>query len=263
MKNLLLFLGMLTFSTQTFATDFKDYQIFGTYNLGCISKTVEFPLKSKDYQVQIYGEGRNFAHPLMIEYLNSLIKRAKEAKLPPLLIGDLSKKNGGPYGAKSNHASHAIGLDVDLPFDFASPKKSDYELHHPKDRYIVNSKGPNQNFDKKVITLIKLAASDSKVERIFVHPRIKQHLCKTLKGEDRKILQVLRPWFGHRAHMHVRLACPKDSPYCKAQAKVPAGNGCLETETWFLPPDPKAKPVKAQVRKKKQLPPQCKAILKI
>ncbi len=238
-----------------------SYQIYGSYNLGCISKTIELPRESPDYQLQFYGPARNFGHPSLIAYLEGLIARTKQAGLPPLLIGDLSKPNGGPFGPKSNHGSHATGLDVDIPFEFASPRKTEAQLARPKDRPIVNNKGPNANFTADIVLLIRLAAQDEKVERIFVNPRIKQHLCRILQGEDRNILNKLRPWFGHRAHMHVRLSCPDDSPYCKRQAQVPQGDGCAETETWFLPPAKGSANQKQKPAQKPVLPEQCKDIL--
>ena len=98
-------------------------------------------------------------------------------------------------------------------------------MSHPKDVYLVDSKQrPTKNFDINKVKLIYLAAIDDRVERIFVAPGIKRGLCQSFKGKDRSWLSKIRPWFGHRAHMHVRLKCPKDSPNCIAQDPVPAMN---------------------------------------
>ena len=87
-------------------------------------------------------------------------------------------------------------------------------------------------------TLIKLAAQDPKVTRIFVNPAIKLKLCQTA-GDDRAWLHKIRPWFGHDSHFHVRIACPKDAAYCEDQAPVPAGDGCGdELYSWFEPAKP-------------------------
>ena len=115
-------------------------EIFGGYSNGCIrgaSKLTPGPL----FQVQHWGPQRDFGHPALIDYINDLAKRASQHKLPPLLIGDLSKPYGGPFGGGSAHGSHNIGLDADISFDFASPGKSAYELSHPKDVYLVDQKG--------------------------------------------------------------------------------------------------------------------------
>jgi penicillin-insensitive murein endopeptidase len=72
----------------------------------------------------------------------------------------------------------------------------------------------------QISQLIKLAAEDSDVTRIFVNPAIKQQLCLDA-GSDREWLRKVRPWFQHRAHMHVRLRCPAGSLECEDQAPPP------------------------------------------
>ncbi|MBQ2268343.1 MAG: penicillin-insensitive murein endopeptidase [Succinivibrio sp.] len=240
---------------------FAKAQVIGEYGNGCIKGAV--PLQSGSYyQVQQWsGGGRNYGHPQLIDYLKTLIKKAHQEHLPNLLIGDLSKPYGGSFGSKSSHGSHQSGLDVDISFDFATPRKTAYELSHPKDVYIVTTKGEiTSNFDENRVKLIYLAASDPRVERIFVSPGIKRYLCKLYENQDRAWLSKLRPWFGHRGHMHVRLSCPLDSPLCVAQKQPPKGDGCgYEVESWFMPPV-KAKNTKKPKKVKKVLPKQCQEL---
>lgn len=59
----------------------------------------------------------------------------------------------------------------------------------------------------------------------LIKPAIKKQLCQEA-GQDRDWLRKVRPWFAHRAHMHVRLRCPADSLECKDQDALPAGVGC-------------------------------------
>ena len=239
-------------------------EIFGTYNNGCIRGAVRIP-QSPYYPNQRWGPGRDYAHPEMISYLEDLVKKAREHKLPPLLLGDASKRYGGPFGKGSSHGSHNIGLDADISFDFSSPKKSDAELSHPKDVYIVDTKGnPTANFDSNRAALIYLAADDPRVQRIFVAPGIKRALCRMYKrdGYSTSWLHKLRPWYGHRGHMHVRLYCPDDSPECKVQAEAPEGDGCgAELDSWFQPPKPPKPGEKPKPPKPKVLPEQCRAVL--
>ena len=167
-----------------------------------------------------------------------MIAKVKQAGLPPILIGDISLKTGGDLGPNSDHASHNIGLDVDIPFVFASPRKTTAELKKLKYVYLVNKNTLTKDFTYERAELIRLAASDPKVT-----------------------LSKVRPWFGHRAHMHVRLACPPDSPYCVNQDLPPEGDGCgKELISWFMPADinhplPKVK------RQRLKMPAQCEAIL--
>ena len=77
------------------------------------------------------------------------------------------------------------------------------------------------------IALIRRAALDPEVTRIFVHPGIKQALCARA-GDDRGWLTKVRPWWGHDSHFHVRLACPAGEPECRPQEPPPTGDGCGE-----------------------------------
>jgi penicillin-insensitive murein endopeptidase len=89
------------------------------------------------------------------------------------------------------------------------------------------------------VTLLRLAATDPRVDRIFVNPVIKRALCQ---GEfsstvgDRSWLHRLRPWYGHDDHFHVRLVCPEGSSDCVRQAPVPAGEGCDASLAWWFQP---------------------------
>ncbi|MCR5535986.1 MAG: penicillin-insensitive murein endopeptidase [Succinivibrio sp.] len=250
-------LSLVWLSTSAAATP----EIFGTYNNGCIRGAVA--LKSGEhYQVQKWGPERNYGHPELIDYIHRLVDMAKAEGLPDLLIGDLSKPYGGPFGKGSSHSSHNIGLDVDISFDFATPKKSDYELSHPQDFYIVDRRNrPTELFTEQHYKLIYLATLDPRVERIFVAPGIKRELCALTEGQERSWLGKVRPWFAHRGHMHVRLGCPEGNPYCKVQKAPPPGDGCgAELMSWFEPPKPTGK-TKPSKPKKKVLPEQCKLVL--
>ncbi len=240
-------------------------EIFGSYSEGCVRGAMALP-KSSLYQIQHWGPDRNFGHPKLISFIEDLAQDAKAIGLPSLLIGDLSKRYGGPFGGGSAHGSHNTGLDVDISFDFAEPLKSEYELSHPKDVLLTDPKGlvANSNFDVRRERLIMLAASDKRVQRIFVAPGIKRHLCELYSQDPsyEEALRRLRPWFGHRGHMHVRLRCPEDSKSCVAQAEVPLGNGCgAELLSWYEPPKPASSQVKKTKPKKKVLPAQCKAVM--
>ena len=70
------------------------------------------------------------------------------------------------------------------------------------------------------------------VDRIFVHPAIKQELCDQA-GRDRAWLSKVRPWWGQYYHFHVRLACPPGNG-CRSQSPAPQGDGCkAELDEWF------------------------------
>ena len=201
-------------------------RIYGSTANGCIAGAASLSDKGEDFQLQRWGRNRHYAHPLMLQYLADLRARTAQFDLPPLVIGDLSQPAGGPY-AYSNHSSHNTGLDVDLPFLFAQPRLSEAELNNPRDNYIVQGQTVRESFTPEIATYIKLAASDPRVDRIFVAPMIKKHMCALYEHDEYNgFLRKLRPWFGHRAHMHVRLNCPNDSPECVLPQPIPAGTGC-------------------------------------
>jgi penicillin-insensitive murein endopeptidase len=109
--------------------------------------------------------------------------------------------------------------------------------------------------------VIRRAALDSRVERIFVAPGIKKKLCETMSG-DRTWLSKVRPYYGHNYHFHVRLSCPPGTP-CKKQSPPPSGDGCgADLDYWFTaepykptPPGPQKQMMLAD------LPPACKRVL--
>jgi len=87
------------------------------------------------------------------------------------------------------------------------------------------------------VALYRAAATHPEVDRIFANPVIKRELCETVTG-DRSWLAKIRPWYGHDEHMHVRLSCPADSPECRPQAAVPAGDGCGDELAWWFTDGP-------------------------
>ena len=87
------------------------------------------------------------------------------------------------------------------------------------------------------IAVIRRAALDPEVARIFVHPGIKQAMCERA-GNDRGWLRKVRPWWGHDAHFHVRLRCPPDQSACRDQEPPLAGDGCGEDLAWWLSEEP-------------------------
>ncbi|OWG05651.1 penicillin-insensitive murein endopeptidase, partial [Klebsiella pneumoniae] len=112
-----------------------------------------------------------------------------------------------PAGGRFNggHASHQTGLDVDIFLQLPQTRWTSSQLLKPQALDLVASDGKHvvpSLWSPQISQLIKLAAEDSEVTRIFVNPAIKQQLCLDA-GSDRQWLRKVRPWFQHRAHMHV------------------------------------------------------------
>ncbi len=68
-------------------------------------------------------------------------------------------------------------------------------------------------------TLIRLATELPGVDRVLVNPAIKRQLCLRRTG-DRAWLRLVRPWYGHTAHMHIHFRCPPGQTECRDQSAV-------------------------------------------
>ncbi len=209
----------------------------GYYPRGCLSGAEELPLIGSNWQVMRVSRNRNWGHPELIRFIERLASNAAvRTGWPGILIGDMSQPRGGPL--PSGHASHQIGLDVDIWLR-AMPEQpfSSVETDTIPMTSVVEPDGVHldpSSWKSSDLNLIKLAAQDRDVERIFVSPVIKKELCRLERPEDQNWMEKVRPWYGHRDHMHVRLKCPYGSPECRPQNAVPDGDGCGKPlDEWF------------------------------
>jgi penicillin-insensitive murein endopeptidase len=195
----------------------------GGYSNGCIEGAVALEPQGDGWRIAKPERNRRFGHPLLVGMIRDLGRALAKLGQGPLSVGDLGQPRGGP--APNGHASHQTGLDVDVWFLPPDGGKSvsmiDAERTHATAR-----------FDDKMMRLLRLAAEDVRVDRLFVHPALKKALCERA-GAAKEWLRKVRPWWGHDDHFHVRLQCPKDSPDCVAQSALPPGDGCEGLAWWF------------------------------
>ncbi|WP_437613773.1 penicillin-insensitive murein endopeptidase [Erwinia sp. V71] len=235
-------------------------QSIGGFSNGCIIGAQSLPLEADHYQVMRQDQRRYFGHPDLIQFIQRLSAQVNGLGLGNVLIGDMGMAAGGRFS--SGHASHQSGLDVDIWLQLPKTRWTQQMLLKPQPLDLVAADDRNviaRHWRPEIDTLIKLAAKDSEVTRIFVNPAIKKQLCADA-GVDRDWLRKVRPWFAHRAHMHVRLRCPAGSLECEEQAAPPPGDGCgAELQSWFEPKKPgSGTPVKPEPP---PLPPSCQALL--
>ena len=148
-------------------------------------------------------------------HANRRLRRKYHGHIPPVVIGDISRKGGGPLPP---HKSHQSGRDVDIgyyvrgkaPKDFVSVTKStlDYEL---------------------TWALLEALLDQHAVEYVFMDRRVQRWLADWLvrtgrlsRAKVRELFQVdggrgrvFRHEPGHLNHMHVRFRCPEDDAQCK------------------------------------------------
>ena len=207
----------------------------GGYAKGCIAGAVQLPADGPGWQAMRLSRDRRWGTPELVQYITTLARSAAADGWPGILVGDMGQPRGGPM--KSGHASHQIGLDVDI---WLRPMP-DHTLS-AKERENISAvsvlKKGSRDVDPKKFgegqrMLIYRAAQLPGVARIFVAPGIKKSMC-AITWRDPSFLSKLRPWYGHDDHFHVRLACPAGAQYCLDQDPVPPGDGCGEDlDYWF------------------------------
>jgi penicillin-insensitive murein endopeptidase len=244
-------------------------QPIGRYERGCIAGAQKLAPTGAGWQAMRLSRNRVWGHPILIAYIHKLANDARRLDgSPGILVGDMSQPIGGPL--MGGHASHQIGLDVDIwytPMPDRTLSAEDRE--HLAATNVVDQAAliaDTNAWTETQAKLVRRAASYPEVARIFVHPAVKKALCETA-GNGRAWLQKIRPWYKHDDHFHVRLNCPPGSAACVSQPPSAADDGCgAELDEWFkklrtvpkktTKPAPPPKPMLVS-----DLPKECQALL--
>jgi penicillin-insensitive murein endopeptidase len=242
----------------------------GSYSKGCLAGGEQMPINGDTWQVMRLSRNRYWGHPDTIALLKRLAANVhKDAGWRGILVGDIGQPRGGP--ALTGHASHQIGLDADI---WLTPMPDHMMSREEREEMsaIMMVRDDRLDVDSKVFTaghvlLLRDAAQEPAVQRIFVNAAIKKALCREAKG-DRSWLAKIRPWYGHDYHFHIRMRCPPGSSECKGQADQGGGEGCGKDELayWFkdsiIHPEPPKEPPKPRTGPTlAQLPAACKKVL--
>jgi penicillin-insensitive murein endopeptidase len=245
-------------------------RVIGFYAHGCIAGAEGLPINGEAWQVMRLSRHRYFAHPDMIALVKRLAMKAKkEAGWPGILVGDMSQPRGGPM--LTGHASHQVGLDADIWLTPAPDRRLSREEREDMSATMM-VREDRLDIDPRVFTpshlvVIRAAAQEPSVQRIFVNAAIKKALCREAKG-DRHWLHKIRPMWGHDYHFHIRIKCPPGSGECEHQPDPTEGEGCGKADFafWFKdsvlhPKPPKVPPKPKPPLTMAQLPPACRAVL--
>ena len=118
----------------------------------------------------------------------------------------------------SGHASHQAGLDADvwlteMPDRRLTRKEREKlsatsMLARTSNGQLTHQKLDKRRFTKSHAGIIRTAAQYPNVERIFVHPAIKQELCRQYPKKPAWLKKVRSQW-GHHYHFHIRIGCPE------------------------------------------------------
>lgn len=237
----------------------------GNYSNGCVAGAVQMPESGPTWQLMRLSRNRVWGHPELVDFLVGLSQAARQAGWRGLYIGDLSQPRGGPM--KSSHASHQIGLDADIwLIPPATLSLSRAEREQISALSVVNKAGtaPSALWSPAHMAILRAAARDPRIERIFIDPVAKVAMCKAATG-DRSWLRKIRPLGNHADHIHVRLKCPSGSA-CAPQNPIPPGDGCDEAAQWIedrihpkpVPPNPNYRHPRSLLMS--ELPQQCRAV---
>ncbi|HEY0213992.1 MAG TPA: penicillin-insensitive murein endopeptidase [Paenirhodobacter sp.] len=230
----------------------------GFYSKGCAAGLVAMPESGPTWQAMRLSRNRYYGQPEMLAFLQDLSRYA--ATLPGwkgLYIGDISQPRGGPM--TGGHASHQIGLDADiwmLPPQRLNLTAAEREKISSVAIRTADQTRVTRAWTPAHMALMRAAARDPRVDRIFVAAAAKIAMCNAAPASDRGWLQKIRPIYGHDTHFHVRLKCPAGSTMCEAQTPTVAdlskgGDGCDDTLNWWVttyldelrnPPKPPANP---------------------
>ena len=251
----------------------------GSYSRGCGAGMMELPESGPTWQAMRLSRQRNFGQPVLIDYLQDLSVAATKVGWAGLYIGDMGQPRGGPM--TSGHASHQNGLDADIWM--LPPKRLNLTVPERESLSSVSIRSADQKsvtgyWTQAHVALLKAAALDPRVDRIFIAAAAKIAMCQTATRKDKAWLQKIRPLYGHETHFHVRLKCPAGASLCETQTPSVAelsngGDGCDDTLMYWVseaylhppPPDPNA-PKVPHVKTPREftmadLPKQCAAVL--
>lgn len=242
---------------------------YGSYAKGCLAGAQQLAETGPTWQAMRLSRNRNWAHPEMVDVVKKLsVRAAQQPGWNGIYVGDMSQARGGPM--LTGHASHQIGLDADIwmlpakSLDLTRKQReniSSISMRRARGAYV------NSSWTRAHHEILKAAAEDPRVARIFVFPGAKVKMCADEKG-NRAYLRKIRPWYGHHFHFHIRIKCPAGAQGCKNQNPPPAGDGCADAREWqrniLNPPPPDPNPPKRKPKREillADLPSQCKSVL--
>jgi len=171
---------------------------------GCIAGAVRLPAEGPGFQTIHLSHSSFWGAPQTIAGIETLAREASAAGLRTLYVEDISLPRGGPM--PGGHVAHQIGLDADIGLDMRPRpplSAADQETVELPSLVRADQRGVEPSrWSPAVVTLLRLAAGLPGIDRVLVNPAIKRQLCSDVTG-DRSWLRLIRPWYGHAAHMHL------------------------------------------------------------
>ncbi len=171
--------------------------------------------------IQKKSRNHTYGHPALVLMLARTAKQiAQQTPGSVLLVGDLSRENGGPL---AGHRSHQSGRDADVGFfvtDLEGNPKNPRQLR----RFGRNGRakdGSALRFDDyRNWLLVQLWLKDSRanLEYVFVAHHLRRRLLDFARArpafrpyvkQAARFLRQPRNALPHDDHFHIRIACPE------------------------------------------------------
>lgn len=238
-------------------------QSVGFYSRGCVAGAEALPMDGPSWQVMRPSRNRMWGHPEVIALIERFSAKARaRGAWNGVLVGDIGQPRGGPM--LTGHASHQVGLDADVwltPMPARTLSRQEREDMSATDMVADGGLSVDRSaWSEAQAAIVRAAAEEPVVDRIFVNAAIKKALCQTHRGEG--WMTKVRPYWGHNYHFHIRVKCPGGDGACQAQEPAPAGDGCDKSlDWWFTPQVLHPKPGKPRPPiTMAQMPAECRAI---
>ncbi len=181
----------------------------GYYWRGCLAGAKALPVDGEAWQVVRLSRNRMWGNPAMIAFLERFSRKARaEGVWNGILVGDISQPRGGPM--LTGHASHQVGLDADVwltPMPDHTMSREEREEMSAVNMVTEDGLSVDRShWSEAQARIIKAAAEEPEVDRIFVNAAIKKALCETHRGEP--WMTRVHAYWGHNYHFHIRIKCP-------------------------------------------------------
>ena len=226
---------------------------------------VALPINGQTWQVMRLSRNRNWGHPTLVEFLEQLGREGHQGRLA--------------RAAGRRHVAAARRPDADRPCQPSGrPRRrhlADADARPRADAARARGNvGHHGGRPRTARTSIRRSGRRRMPRSSRRRPRTRRSSASSSMRRSRR-RSAARPapiapgcarcgrYWGHDYHFHIRMRCPADSPDCKPQEPVPAGDGCgKELDWWFtdavLHPKPPPPPKRRRRRGRRSRWPICR-----
>ena len=159
--------------------------VIGGYSRGCLAGAARLPETGPTWAAMRLSRNRNWGHPELVDFVQDFsAKVAEQTPWRGLYVGDLTKPRGGPM--LSGHVSHQSGLDADIWM--LPPTRFDLSAAERESLSSISTRSAGgarvgENWTPTHMEVMRLAASDPRVARIFVFTGAKVWMCDNATGD--------------------------------------------------------------------------------